>query len=258
MSNIKVWAHRGASSYAPENTLASFEEAVNRKADGVELDVQLTKDGEIVVIHDETVDRTTDGSGWVKDFTLEELRKLDASYQNLMQGGEVVKKAKLFDSYESIQIPTMREVFELLKPTGLTINIELKTGIVFYPGLEEKILKLTEECGMEDRVLYSSFNHYTIEKIHSLKPDAKVGFLYADGTIDMPSYGKVHGVNALHPALYNIQFPGFMEDCKKQGLEVNVWTVNKEEYVAMCVKAGVDAVITNDPDMARQVITHAN
>ncbi|MDD6352219.1 MAG: glycerophosphodiester phosphodiesterase [Lachnospiraceae bacterium] len=257
MSDIKVWAHRGASGYAPENTLASFQKAADLGADGVELDVQLTKDGEIVVIHDETVDRTTDGSGWVKDFTFEELRKLNASYQNLLQGGEVVKKAKKFEEYESIQIPTMKEVFDLLKPTGLTINIELKTGIVFYPGLEEKILKLTEECGMEDRVIYSSFNHYTIEKIHSLKPEAEVGFLYSDGTIDMPAYGKTHGVNALHPALYNLQFPGYMEACRKAGLAVNVWTVNKPEYVAMCVKAGVDAVITNYPDMAMEVIRKA-
>ena len=106
----------------------------------------------------------------------------------------------------------------------------------------------------------SKFGHFRYEPTNAerLERDCDLPDHDADGTIDMPSYGKAHGVNALHPALYNIQFPGFMEDCKKKGLEVNVWTVNKEEYVAMCVKAGVDAVITNDPDMARQVITHAN
>lgn len=86
MSDILVWAHRGASGYAPENTLAAFQEAVDMGADGVELDIQLTKDGEMVVIHDETVDRTTNGKGWVKDYTFEDLRKLDATYQNLLQG----------------------------------------------------------------------------------------------------------------------------------------------------------------------------
>ena len=254
MSDILVWAHRGASSYAPENTLAAFQEAVDMGADGVELDIQLTKDGEMVVIHDETVDRTTNGKGWVKDYTFEDLRKLDATYQNLLQGGEVVESARKFEEYHDLQIPTMREVFELLKPTNLTINIELKTGIVFYPNIEEKILKLTKEMGMEDRVLYSSFNHYTIQKIHELDPKAHIGFLYADGTIDMPAYGKEHGVEALHPALYNLQFPGFVQEAKAKGLALNVWTVNTPEYVEMCKAAHVDAIITNYPDMTRQVI----
>ena len=229
-----VWAHRGASGYAPENTLAAFQEAIDMGADGIELDVQLTKDGQIVVIHDETV--------------------LDASYQNLMQGGEVVKLAKRFEEYESAQIPTMEEVFELIKPTKLWINIELKTGIVFYPKLEERIVEMTKKYGMEDRVIYSSFNHYSVEKIREIDPTAQTGLLYADGTIDMPSYGKKYGVKALHPALYNLQFPGFVEECMKEGLELNVWTVNEPQYVEMCKAAHVHAVITNYPDMAMEIL----
>ena len=185
-----VWAHRGASGYAPENTLAAFQKAVDLGADGVELDIQLTKDDQIVVIHDETIDRTSDGKGWVKDYTLEELRAFNYN--------------RTKPEYKHADIPTMREVFELLKPTGLFINIEIKTGVVFYEKIEEKILALAKEMGMEDRVCYSSFNHYTVTRIHELKPDAEVGFLYADGPIDMPSYGVKHGVNALHPALYNL------------------------------------------------------
>lgn len=257
MSEILVWAHRGASGQAPENTLESFQRAAELHADGVELDIQLTKDGAIIVMHDELVDRTTDKKGWVKDFTLAELKAMDASYQNLLQGGEVVKQARKFEEYHDVKVPTMREVFELLKPTGLTINIELKTGIVFYPGIEEKILKLTKEMGMEDRVIYSSFNHYTVKKIHELNPEAQVGLLYGDGPVDMVSYGKKLDVNALHPALYNLQFPGFVEEAKKAGLDLNVWTVNRPEYVGMCVKAGVHSVITNYPDMAREVIEKA-
>ena len=249
-----VWAHRGASGYAPENTLAAFQEAIDMGADGIELDVQLTKDGQIVVIHDETVDRTTDGKGWVKDLTFDEIRALDASYQNLMQGGEVVKLAKRFEEYESAQIPTMEEVFELIKPTKLWINIELKTGIVFYPKLEERIVEMTKKYGMEDRVIYSSFNHYSVEKIREIDPTAQTGLLYADGTIDMPSYGKKYGVKALHTALYNLQFPGFVEECMKEGLELNVWTVNEPQYVEMCKAAHVHAVITNYPDMAMEIL----
>lgn len=144
-----VWAHRGASGYAPENTLAAFEKAVELGADGVELDIQLTKDDEIVVIHDEKIDRTSDGEGWVKDYTLEELRGFNYN--------------RTKPEYEHADIPTMREVFELLKPTGLFINIEIKMGVFFYEKIEEKILALTKEMDMEDRVCYSSFNHYTVK-----------------------------------------------------------------------------------------------
>lgn len=235
-----VWAHRGASGYAPENTLAAFQKAVDLDADGVELDIQLTKDDQIVVIHDETIDRTSDGKGWVKDYTLEELRAFNYN--------------RTKPEYKHADIPTMREVFELLKPTGLFINIEIKTGVVFYEKIEEKILALTKEMGMEDRVCYSSFNHYTVTRIHELKPDAEVGFLYADGPIDMPSYGVKHSVNALHPALYNLQYDGFVKECKEKGLKLNVWTVNERPYMEMCCQYGVDAIITNYPDIAKEVV----
>lgn len=235
-----VWAHRGASGYAPENTLAAFQKAVDLGADGVELDIQLTKDDQIVVIHDETIDRTSDGKGWVKDYTLEELRAFNYN--------------RTKPEYKHADIPTMREVFELLKPTGLFINIEIKTGMVFYEKIEEKILALAKEMGMENRVCYSSFNHYTVTRIHELKPDAEVGFLYADGPIDMPSYGVKHGVNALHPALYNLQYDGFVKECKEKGLKLNVWTVNERPYMEMCCQYGVDAIITNYPDIAKEVV----
>ena len=240
MSKTKIFAHRGASGYAPENTLAAFQKAVDLGADGVELDIQLTKDDQIVVIHDETIDRTSDGKGWVKDYTLEELRAFNYN--------------RTKPEYKHADIPTMREVFELLKPTGLFINIEIKTGVVFYEKIEEKILALTKEMGMEDRVCYSSFNHYTVTRIHELKPDAEVGFLYADGPIDMPSYGVKHGVNALHPALYNLQYDGFVKECKEKGLKLNVWTVNERPYMEMCCQYGVDAIITNYPDIAKEVV----
>lgn len=235
-----VWAHRGASGYAPENTLAAFQKAVDLGTDGVELDIQLTKDDQIVVIHDEMIDRTSDGKGWVKDYTLEELRAFNYN--------------RTKPEYKHADIPTMREVFELLKPTGLFINIEIKTGVVFYEKIEEKILALAKEMGMEDRVCYSSFNHYTVTRIHELKPDAEVGFLYADGPIDMPSYGVKHGVNALHPALYNLQYDGFVKECKEKGLKLNVWTVNERPYMEMCCQYGVDAIITNYPDIAKEVV----
>ena len=235
-----VWAHRGASGYAPENTLESFQKAIDMKADGIELDVQLTKDDQIVVIHDELIDRTSDGKGWVKDYTLEELHKFNYN--------------KTHPESAHADIPTLREVYELIKPSGLTINVELKTGIVFYNELERKVIELTREMGMEEKVLYSSFNHYTCVKLHQIDPKAYVGFLYADGPIDMAAYGKGHGGNALHPAIYNLQFPDYMKDAAENGLDVNVWTVNERQYMQMCCQLGVNAIITNYPDVTQEVI----
>ncbi len=230
-----VWAHRGASGYAPENTLEAFELAVKQHADGIELDVQLTRDGIPVIIHDETIDRTSNGSGWVKDFTLAELRAFNYN--------------RTKPEFARADIPTMQEVFDLIRPSGLTINIELKTGIVFYEGLEEQILDLTAKNNMEDRVIYSSFNHYSVRRIHELNPSAATGLLYADGPIDVASYAHRLGVNALHPALYNLQYPGFMEDANRLGLEVNVWTVNDPAHIQYCIDKGVHAIITNYPDL---------
>lgn len=234
-----IWGHRGASGHAPENTLPAFKMAADMGADGVELDIQMTSDGVIVVCHDETIDRTSSGAGWLKDITFDELRRLDFSNGN--------------SAYEGVKIPTMEEVFDLLDPTGLVINIEIKTGIVFYDRIEEKILELTKRKGWEDRVIYSSFNHYTVRRIKELDPAAKVGLLYADGPIDMPGYGHRLGADALHPAFYNLQYPQFMEDSRRYGLDINVWTVNSEKELLACREYGVNAVITNYPAKARKL-----
>ncbi len=240
MNQPLIWAHRGASAYMPENTIPAFQKAIELGADGIELDIQLTKDGEIVVCHDELIDRTSNGTGFLKDYTLEELRQF-----NFNKTHPEVKRAA---------IPTMREVFELIKETNLTINIELKTGVFDYTGIEEKIIAMTHEFEMEDRVLYSSFNHYSIKRIQALLPSARTAFLYEDGPLNMPQYAQEQGVQALHPWFVNLRFPSFMEECKERNLEVNVWTVNEEEYIKMCTNLGVHAIITNMPDYARKVI----
>lgn len=133
----QIWAHRGASAYAPENTLEAFRLAAEMGADGVELDVQLSRDGELVVAHDETIDRVSNGTGYIKDYTLAQLKELSFN--------------RLFPAFKEARIPTLLEVYELLKPAGLTVNVELKTGIILYPEIEEKVLALTASMGMEDR-----------------------------------------------------------------------------------------------------------
>lgn len=234
-----IWAHRGASGHAPENTLPSFQLAAEMGADGVELDVQLTKDGELVVCHDETIDRTSNAKGWIKDYSLSNLKKLDFSYGNL--------------AYEGVQIPTLSEVLDLLGPTGLTVNIEIKSGIIFYPDIEEKVLNLVRQLHWEERVIYSSFNHETLKTIRWLDSRARIGLLYADGLVNVVSYAHSLGVCVLHPAIYNLQYPGFLEECQSAGVELNVWTVNSIHEIEMCKKYGVHAIITNYPDKARKL-----
>lgn len=162
---IRIWAHRGCSTRYPENTLPAFREACRYDIAGIELDIQLTADGTLVVIHDERVDRTTDSRGWVKDFTLEQLRRLRIA------GPEGWTE----------QIPTMAEVFDLLAPVcrerGLLINIELKNSSVPYEGMEEKILALAAEKGLSDYIVYSSFNPDSIRKLKQLDPTVQTGIL---------------------------------------------------------------------------------
>lgn len=240
MYKTKIWAHRGASGYAPENTLESFKLAVSQEADGIELDVQLTKDGELVVIHDEKIDRTSNGNGYVKDYTLEELKKFNFNYGN--------------EKYEEVKIPTLKEVYELLKPTNLIINVELKTGIIFYEGIEEKVLKLAKEMEMEDRIIYSSFNHHTIKKIKELNNNAPTGLLYCDGWIGILEYAKNLGVTALHPCGYNLQYENLIEECKKENMLLHVWTINEEKDMKFLYENKIDSIITNYPDVARKII----
>ena len=237
---IKVWAHRGASAHAPENTIPAFRLAVELLSDGVELDVQLTKDHEMVVIHDETINRVSDGTGFVCDYTLEELQKFNVN--------------KHFPEYGIVQIPTLREVYQCLKDTGLSINLELKNSIFFYPQLEEKVLALAEEMGMADRILYSSFNHYSMMRIKQLQPNANIAFLFTDGFLNIPDYAKEHGAAALHPSIANLQYPDFIEDCKKNGIKLHVWTVNEMADIEHVVAKEVDAIITNWPERVREYL----
>lgn len=240
MKFAKIWAHRGASGYAPENTLEAFRLARDMGADGVELDVQFTKDRQLVVIHDETIDRVSDGTGYVADYTLEELRKLRFN--------------RTHPEYEGCVIPTLREVLELLRPAGMTVNIELKTGINFYDGIEKQVLKLVEELGMGEQVIYSSFNHASVIRMKRLCPEARVGLLYSDGIWQPAEYASRLGAEALHPSLNNMQYPQLMEQSRENGVKVHVWTVNGREELKRIAEMGVDAIITNFPDVAREVV----
>lgn len=241
----QVWAHRGASGwdkqYAPENTMPAFIKACEMGADGIELDVQLTKDGEIVIIHDETVDRVSNGTGWVKDYTLNEIRKLNF--------------AKLHPEYGFTTIPTLQELFQFMSKNKILINIELKTGLIFYPRLEEKVLELVEKMNMSSRIIYSSFNHYSLKKIDELTHgEARTGILLCEQLVDIANYAKKLGACAVHIPMNVVKHPGFIDECQKNNLKIHVWTVdNKMDMKKLC-RLGVDAFITDCPDSGRKIV----
>ena len=232
-----IQAHRGASAYSPENTLEAFSLAIEQKADGIELDVHLSKDGHIVVAHDARLDRVSNGTGYINDYTLEELKLLDFG--------------ALFPGNPACRIPTLSEVFSLVKPLGLTVNIELKTTERLYPELPKKLIAMTEEFLMQDQVIYSSFNHYSLAQIKKLDPNAKIGLLYELGMVDPWVYANYVGAYAIHPHYYVIAaLPDTVARCHDNGVKVNVWTVDEAQAVNLMLECGVDGIITNRPNVA--------
>ncbi len=230
---MQVWGHRGAYHYAPENTIYSFEKSIELGADGIEFDVQLTKDGQVVVVHDEKIDRVSDGTGYVKGYTLAELKKFNFNKRGISEP-------------KFMEIPTLDEVLQLFKSTGLLLNIELKTGIIYYDGIERKTIDIVNKYGLSDRVLYSSFNHYSVKKAKEYESAAKTALLCGGGIIVTGEQCEKVGAYALHPSVQQMQYPGLIEDCHKRGVKVHVWTVDHGDDFAFAREHAVDAVIVND------------
>jgi len=237
-----IHAHRGASAYFPENTLTAFSKAIEQGADCIELDVHLSKDNQIVVAHDERLERVSNGTGYINDHTLEELKQLDFSK---------VKPERAETKSAPQTIPLLSEVLTLVKPTRLTMNIELKTTERLYPQLPETLVALAGEFSMSDRIIYSSFNHYSLAQIKNIAPNAKIGLLYNMGMVDPWVYANYVKADAIHPFYYVIaSLPETVQRCHEKGVKVNVWTVDDPQSIKLMLKCGVDGIITNKPDVA--------
>jgi len=236
-------AHRGASHDAPQNTLAAFRLANQYGADGYELDVHLSKDGAPVVIHDFSVDAATDGSGFVSDLTLDELKRLDAGI-------------KFGPEFAGERIPTLEEVFGVVEP-GMVVNVELKSRSVAGSGLEEATIALIRKLGLQERVILSSFNPFSLMRARKDAPNLRIGLLYAP---DLPIYLRrawarvfLHP-DALHPH-YRMVNARYMDWARARGYQVNVWTVDEPQAMRDLAALGVDAIITNRPDVLRRVLS---
>jgi glycerophosphoryl diester phosphodiesterase len=233
---VMVIAHRGFSGAAPENTLAAFRKAVEVGSDMVELDVQLSKDGKVVVIHDETLERTTTGQGKVADHTWEELKTYDAG-------------SWFGSQFSSEKIPTLREVLDLAKGRVL-VNIEIKHpnhGRYGITELADRALKETQEAGMISEVIFSSFNPEALEWINQKEPRVWVAVLYHQPwkALSDVTGGKAYPVLNL---LKSHLTPGKIRTIHEQGMKINVYTVNSEEEMDQWVWWKADGIITNHPD----------
>lgn len=236
--NKLIFAHRGASAYAPENTLPAFELAADMNAFGVELDVHITKDGKIAVIHDGEISRVSDGTGNVKDMTLAELRRYNFA-------------GSFTDKFGKVEIPTLEEVYELLGPRGLFVNVEIKAA---GKDVVRIIHDCTVACGMQDRVIYSSFNHWNLTDLQEYDPNVFVAPLYVRDIVKPAEYAKLFGAKAIHPHFGQIiEHPEIVEQARELGIRVHPWTVDDPQVIKTLCDLGIGSIITNKPDVALEI-----
>ena len=235
------FAHRGASGHAPENTMAAFVKAVQLGANAIETDVQMTRDGQLVLIHDETLRRTAGVDGWVKDHTLAELKDLGFG-------------AWYDESCRGERIPTLEELLELAREHDLYLNVELKNGVVQYPELESRTVELIRKYGLTDRVIISSFNHYSLVLMKQLAPEIRTAILYMEGLYEPWEYAKRVGASALHP-IYLAVTKEWVARAKEAGIRYHPFTVNGEAEMAALLQAGVDGIITDYPDRLARLLS---
>jgi len=222
MANILKMSHRGASAYEPENTLRAIKRALEYAVDMVEVDVRETRDRQIVVIHDETLERTTNGRGYVHRTSFSELRKLDAG--------------------EGERIPTLQEVIDLVKGrVGLVV--ELKDS-----RTTDKVAEILAENNFVDQTLVTSFIHSAVKRIKELNPQLKTGVIFRSAPIKPSRLALDANGNALFPH-YKYVTTEMIEDAHSNHLTVNVWTVDTREEIEYYVRMGVDGVVTNKPDL---------
>ena len=231
MKKPKIIAHRGASGRAPENTMAAFRLAMDQQADGIELDVMLTKDGQVVVIHDDTVDRTTNGFGKVRELSLAALQNLDAG------NGE--------------HIPTLQEVLDTFGDQWL-INIELKNYATPFDALPVATAQIVRRAGLTDTVIISSFNPFNLPRFRRNCPKVKLGLLTVPGKANFWLW-RLLRFDALHPHYEDVN-ADLVTSEKARQKQINVWTVDDPDDIRRMAALEVDSIITNFPQETRAAL----
>ena len=231
---MDIFAHRGVSKHYPENTRVAFYAASKLPIAGIELDVHVTADGELVVIHDETIDRTSNGTGYVRDYTLQQLRAYDYG-------------SWFSEEFVGENIPTLGEVLELFVGTQHLINIELKTDVFPYEGIETLVIKEIAMHQMTERVIISSFNHKSLQIVTQLAPYMATAALFAEILTDFTTYTSQIPANAIHVSLSTVACES-VRAVLEEGAIVRVYTVNDIDYIKSLQQLGVHAIFTDDPE----------
>lgn len=234
------FAHRGFSGKYPENTMLAFRKALEIGCEGIEFDVHFSKDGELVIIHDEAIDRTGDKKGLVKDMTYAELCEVNFAY-------------KYKEEVPFQKIPTLREYFELVKDKDIISNIELKTGVFEYDGIEKAVYDLIKEYGLEKKVIVSSFNHHSVMRMKEIDPEIECGFLVETWILDVASYIENNKIEAYHPYFYMLT-DSEVADLRKHNIKINTWTVNENEDIQHMIDIEADGIISNYPNRVKALL----
>lgn len=238
---MRIFAHRGYSGKYPENTMLAFEGALKLSVNGIELDVHKTKDGKLAAIHDESIDRTFLGNGLVKDYDLRDLKKLEN------------RDEKFRENIDSI-IGTLEEVILLVSfKDDFVLNIELKTDIIHYNGIEEDVLEMLDSYDMIENTIISSFNHESLKICKKINKNIKTAVLYSEPIEDIVNYAKELGVYAIHPD-YKLVDKSLIKKCHENNILVNAYTVNEKEDIERLIEEGIDGIITDYPNIALEIL----
>ena len=225
-----IIGHRGAAGYEPENTIKSILKGIECGASAIEVDVRRTKDGIMVLMHDETVDRTTNGEGKVSELTLAEIKCLDAGK------GE--------------RVPTLFEVFELLKERNVILLVELKEI-----GYEEEVVSMIKDFNMLNRVYITSFHKSALNRVVEIEPNMKTGLIFSSNTLRNMKIAEKLNVDVIVPK-YQLVNRNFLRSCRRLGFKVFVWTVNRAIDVVKFYRLGVDGIVTDYPCMVKRIINN--
>lgn len=233
-------AHRGASALAPENTMAGFEKAVELGADVIELDLHMSQDGELVVIHDDTLDRTTDGCGPVHQRSLGELMRLDAG--------------RWFgEGFAGQRIPRLDEVLDRFAGK-VTLALEIKAGSTFFPGIEEKVVSALRQRAAIGDAAVASFDHYALRRLKEIEPTIRTAALLVGRPVSLSALAGPAKANGLALEASFVTKTE-VEACRAAGLQLVVWVVNEPAQMRHFINLGVDGIITDRPDLLHLALT---
>lgn len=236
----QIWAHRGASADAPENTMAAFELAILEGADAIEIDLQVSSDGELVICHDESLERLAGFPGFVVQTPWDELKVIDIAYHR--------------PEFPLMAMPRLADLLDLLEPTNLALNVELKNSILPMPAIERKAYEMTRDFAKNHRVIFSSFNHQSMVTLLDIDPTLEVAPLYSRVEEADPFLMAGLGMKALHPQWQVLRDDDYVQRAHSAGLKMHTWTIDRPGDLRRIIQARPAAIITNVPLQMRRFV----